>query len=93
MHFFSYISNSYACKNKLEKEILAFLKTQERLVISANELDSFKANILSSIADCNDNNNRCNPIKAYWWVGHKEKDYHLSMGGGVANFHLYESIN
>ena len=93
MHYFSFISNTYSCKNKLEKDILAFLKTQDRTIIPAREIGIFKANIDLGIAKINATHLRCKSIKTYWWMVDRETEINLGMGGGIANFHLYASIN
>lgn len=92
MYYFSYISNSYSCKNKLEEAVYQQLRTFNRRVIPNDQLDTFKKDILEAIEASNQAHPRCKPVKAtFWCSGMGDRDFVLSMGGGICNFNIYAS--
>lgn len=91
MQYLSYISNSYACNNNLQKAIHAYLISQERLIIDWSTVEHFKKRILEGIANINENNPRCKAVDASWWSGNDKGDFHLSLGSSICNFHIYYS--
>lgn len=105
MHYFSYISADYTLKNNLYKDIFQFLLSQNRMIIPANELEAFKANILAGIADCNSKNPRCNAIEASFQTkscssfelnksAKVKEDLRLYLGyGTICWFDIYSTIN
>lgn len=94
MLFFTYISNSYACSNNLQKAIHQFLKLQERLIIPAADIENFKKGIIASIVALCKEHPRCIPVDPYWWSGNDQQDYILGFSNGaICNFHIYHSAS
>lgn len=99
MKYFSYISNEYSLKNSLEKAVYALLQQNNRQVIDASEVETFKEKILQDIEVLNKQNPRCRPFKPDWYMPHFSEargDAYLRLGGlnnPVCNFHIYHSKN
>jgi hypothetical protein len=94
MQYFTHISNDYTCKNNLYKEILAFLKVNDRRIIPPDFLEHFKKEIIAGINDLNKKNPRCKPVKATWngWSAQTEKDSRLDLGySTICTFNIYQS--
>lgn len=94
MHYFSYISNEYSTKNKLEAAILKELKNIERQVIPENDCKAFQKNIEDKISCLNKQFSRCTPFYPQWWSAAKQEDIKLTFGGmnnPICNFYLYAS--
>jgi hypothetical protein len=80
---------SYQAKNKLEKAVLEFLQSNDRLLIDAKDLALFKENVLQHIHFLNQENKRCTPKNPSWYKGFKSCDVHIS-GVDVVSFYIYE---
>lgn len=96
MKYFSYISNSYSLKNSLEKAIYAVLCDINRQVIDETEVEAFQRNITEQVEHLNKAFHRCKPCRIEWWAprySKDDKDFHLQLGGGICNFHLYATKN
>jgi hypothetical protein len=68
IRYLSDVINVYSPKNKLEDQIIAFLQTEKRLLIRAEQVEIYKDSILKSIHNINKQHNRCKPVSASWWL-------------------------
>lgn len=92
MYYFSYISMGYTCKNTLYKAVYALLASKERMIIPADEIETFKSGIEKDIDALNKRFARCNPIKPVWNTKYHSNDFQLWMGANVVcTFNLYTS--
>ena len=87
--FLAKINNTYAFKNKLEKEVYELLKSCDRAILDNIDVDLFCAKIESKIEALNSIHNRCKSIRASFKIYGDDKDIHLSLEGKVCNFVLY----
>jgi len=61
-HYYIELSNVFVLKNKLQKELVAYLKTLHEQLIKAEGLENMKDVIRQVAAQKNEENKRCNPI-------------------------------
>lgn len=90
MYYHAYISYEYQCKNKLEKDILQYLKSIERMPFPNDKFQEIKNEILSKIKQLNEAHNRCKPIKASFREGDKKHDAILQISG-ICHFTLLKT--
>jgi len=79
------IGAKYNPKNKLQKEIQEFLSTQDRKIITVDNLDVFKKNIIAYPKILNHDYPKCKPLQPSWWTNNILKsdtvtDWFLSFG-------------
>jgi hypothetical protein len=94
MHHFSYITHSYSLQNNLHKDVYNYLKTVNRKVIPAPELENFRKSILDNIAAIEEKHPRCKMLNVHWSEPHEldEGDYTLYFGSGtICHFQIYSS--
>jgi hypothetical protein len=75
--------NSYAFKNKLEKSVYEYLKTLDRFLVPAGNLESIIKEIESELRKLSSEFPRCKPI-SYDWSNYddEKKDLTLYLNGG-----------
>lgn len=74
-------------KNNLQKEAAAYIKTLDKTVIHADDLEEAKRIIIDSIEEINKKHSRCKPLKVTWDCRWDDGTYYLS-GFYECNFHL-----
>lgn len=79
----------YQAKNKLEKAILEFIESNDRLLIDAKDLPLFKENVLQHIQFLNQEYKNCKSKKPSWFSGISKNDFGIS-GVDVIAFYIYE---
>jgi hypothetical protein len=62
-HYFVYVGNSTATKNKLQDDFQKYLHTLSAVLISADKLEELKKNILDKAIELNELHSRCTPLK------------------------------
>ena len=71
------MGHSTSLKNTLQKEAQQYLKTLDRNVIFAEDLEEAKAIILEELKAINEKNKRCKPQNFGWW----ERDNTVQLCG------------
>jgi hypothetical protein len=97
--YFTYIGHWYSQKNNLEKAIYHFLRSYERLLITEDNVENFKAETLKFIGELCDAFPRCNGVTAHWEkvTRASNQEYHypdwkLSVNNySICIFHLLAS--
>ena len=88
--FITYIPHSFVCKNRLEKAVNEFLRSEHRKLIPSDEIEKYKEFILCKINELNAAHKRCKPLEVSFWypgLGDPDGDSHLS-GASFTPFHL-----
>lgn len=96
IRYLTRIENTYNPKNRLEQQILDYLKTQQRQLIPASRLEFYKDYITNTLEAISSQHPRCKRIRLEWWSPNKYDDteeYHtwrLSINNHqVCTFALY----
>ena len=81
MRFFTKTRTGTQCQNQLQKKISEYIRTKNRKIILASEVDDFKNTINSVIDEMNKANPRCRPVQKDWWQPEpgKNKDWILNL--------------
>lgn len=93
MAYFSYIGYTHSPANRLHEAVLSFLQTQNRQIITDENVETFKKEILDNIEELNKANPRCKPIEAEMCSPLTNGDIYLHMGGIICQFSIYKSKN
>lgn len=83
------VSQVYSAKNKLEKAIQEFIKTNDRLLIDGKDLSQFKNQIIQHINFLNEEHRRCSSKRSSWFNSSSDskiKDFGL---GGIECIAFY----
>lgn len=65
-YFFVLISSGTQTKNKLQKEIYNYIKALDRKVLTQENVEEFKQNVLDYIATANATYKNCTPVQTSW---------------------------
>lgn len=81
MRFFSKTRTGTQCQNQLQKKIFEYIRTKNRKIIHACEVDEFKNTINAVINEMNTANPRCRPVHKDWWQPEpgRNKDWILNL--------------
>lgn len=54
-------------KNKLQKNVQLYLRLFNRKLISEQNIEDYKTEILATINSLNNENPKCTPLTPHWW--------------------------
>lgn len=66
-HYYLEVENIYTLKNKLQKEIVAYLQTLHQRLVIAKGVENIKDVIIQVAAKKSEDNKRCKPIVLRFW--------------------------
>lgn len=80
------LSVTYATKptNKLCDDIYNDLKSKDRTLVKASDIEKLKESIIHVVDTYNSIHKRCKPVKVYWFDMEREEElprFHLSLNG------------
>lgn len=90
--YLAFYHSDYSAKNKLEKDIIKYLKTIDRALIHDEHFMEFTDKVIAKIKEINIENHRCKAKSPHLWSPgiNGKKDITLS-GIDVVNFYFYHS--
>lgn len=88
------VGQSYACKNKLEKAVLEYITSLDRILIDADRKSDFQKHIKTCIdlINTDPSHKRCKPIEIEWFKSNRINGENnctlLFRGTGICNAYL-----